>query len=483
MDDMDVMEEPAVLVAGVHRSVRWLDGQESAFAGELVADGELLRVRVDALAVPDVLWRFAAAEHVGGVRDVVRRSDGHDALLPWCAESVDVFLARRETAERPLLAGEIVTLVGSMLRGVVETADETATPGEEEVQGRWWLDHDMRPLFVPGAGSSCAGASVEIIARIRERCADRAMERTLGDVLAGAADPRAVIRSIDLWEAELTELAAPRPLEREVHPPERVSAIPLHQALLPQEAQRVVTHRSLQLRARRYGAAMLGWLRDRRPRRPVRIATSRTPGAKSGAGPAAGTGGRGRMLLIGAAVAAVVLLGGLLWPTSGDSSATEAHDRASTSAGASEDAAAPADTASPGEKTSPPRPTAAETAPPTPDDADDEPARKRETAEQSAAALLRAIASCGAAGDSRCADVVVDGAGESVMQRLGGADPAREITPVEDYGDIAVVRLGAVGEHGDAAARGEQMLVMVRDEEEWLVRDVYDVADQPSDAG
>ena len=44
---------------------------------------------------------------------------------------------------------------------------------------------------------------------------------------------------------------------------------------------------------------------------------------------------------------------------------------------------------------------------------------------------------------------------------------------MEDYGDVSVLRLGPSGE------RGEQMLVLVRQEDGWLGRDLYDVADQP----
>ncbi len=55
---------------------------------------------------------------------------------------------------------------------------------------------------------------------------------------------------------------------------------------------------------------------------------------------------------------------------------------------------------------------------------------------------------------------------------------------VDEYGDVAVVRLGAPvaapGEEGEGEpAAPEQMLVLVRQDEKWLVRDVYGVADQP----
>ena len=194
------------------------------------------------------------------------------------------------------------------------------------------------------------------------------------------------------------------------------------------------------------------------------------------------------MLAVGAAVAGVVLLGGLLWPTQGeDSSATAASgvrggqpDAGSTMPPAPGDhEQASADAAEEAEmQTETTESTGGQDvvdAPPA--GAGDAPSSQKGDVEQAAAGLLRVIAGCGADGDSRCAAAIADGAAEFVLERLRGSDAARRITPVEDYGDIAVVRLAASGE------RGEQMLVMAREKDRWLVRDVYDVADQPSDAG
>lgn len=445
---MDAMEDAAVVIPGAYRCVRSLDSRESPFAGELVADGERLSVRVDAERVADSLWSFASAEHVAGVRDVARRSDGQDALLPWCTDTVDAFLGRRAAAGRSPTAGEIVTLVGSLLRGVAEMAERGGTGST--IVGCWWLADDGRPLFAPGEGSDCASAATEIIARVRDACTDRALGRALGEILEGLADLRVVMREIGRWEAELTELAAPRPLEREVYAPERVSAIPLHQALLPQDARRVNRQRSSVMSG---AVAMAVTVRSRwerlwesaRDRWPQRVAGTQKPAVPAR--------GRGRMLLIGTAVAAAVLTGGLLWPTGvEDTSAIASAERTTQPS--------PSETAEPGPAAS---------APPSP--------AAGATVEQHATGLLREVVECVSEGDSRCASAVVDGAGETVLERLAGADASRDLTPIEDYGDIAVVRLGAVGEHS------EQMLVIVREHKRWLVRDVYDVADQPSDAG
>ena len=44
---------------------------------------------------------------------------------------------------------------------------------------------------------------------------------------------------------------------------------------------------------------------------------------------------------------------------------------------------------------------------------------------------------------------------------------------IEDYGDVAAARIGS-----DA---GTQMVVIIRRDAEWRIRDVYDVVDPPSE--
>lgn len=460
---MDDVEEGApALVPGAHRVIRRLDAEESAFAGDLVSDGDRQRVRAPASAVDPVLWEFAGAEHVAGVRDVVRARDGHDALLPWCADAVDVLLARRASAEDPLTAGEVVTLVGSMLRGIVEIA-------ERDLRGRWWLDDAARPVFVPGEGAACAPAAAGIIDRLRQDRADRALDRVLEQIAAQAGDHRLVARHLDEWERTLTELAAPRPLNRDVHAPERVRAIPLHRERMrePQDAgeRPALRERVAGLRMR-VAASVLAlrerW-RDRTPRRPGHVRED----GESGARPP-----RGRMLLVGAAAAGAVLVGGLLWPGGDDSSATERVPAGIETNAPEETPAAAGATAAPatGEAVSEqPEPDAGG------ETHADEPAAG--TPEHSATLLLKRIDACRAEEDAECADAVVAGSGAAARERLGPDSARRAVTLIEDYGDIAVIRLAPDDGHS------EQMLVIVRQNDGWLVRDVYDVADQPSGKG
>ncbi|BDZ38176.1 hypothetical protein [Microbacterium suwonense] len=450
----------AELVPGAHRTIRRLERSDSPYAGVLIADGDRQRVRVDASDVDAVLWDLAGAQHVAGVRDIVREAGGQAAVLPWCVEPVEVFLARRAAAQRPLSVGEAVTLVGSLLRGIAEM-------GGRSVGGRWWLDDSCRPLFVPGDGPSCGQAAITILERLRQDGTDRALERVLARICAGAEDHRVVQRSMDGWERELTDLAAPRALERDVHAPERVRTIPLHRSRLPQvEPDGRREHRSMRERLVRLWASALERVRPLNPRRIS--ATDRSGEATDARRP------RGRMLLVGVAAASAVLIVGLLWPGGGD-------DAVSPRAVAADDGTATAATGEPEDaaQEEAEREQRRDSASP---DSSDEPDASRPVRDEgdvtdAAVRLLTRIDDCRNEEDTACAEAAVPGGGAVIQERLGQDASERDATLIEDYGDVAVIRLAA------GAETGEQMLVIVRTDAGWLVRDVYDVADQPSGSG
>lgn len=469
-EGMDDADEGAALVPGAHRVIRRLEST-AAFAGDLVSDGDRQRVRADADGADETLWRFSGAEHVAGVRDVVRTREGQAVLLPWCADSVDAVLARRLAAGRALAAGEVVTLVGSLLRGVIEVAGH-------DLRGRWWLDDEARPLFVPGEGTTCAGAAVEIIERLRRDCKDRALERLLRRVADAAADHRVVLRTLDAWEHELSELAAPRPIDVAVYAPELVRELPVHRARLPEDAERMQHGSSLRdrlddIRARM--AARLNVVRAGVGRlRPRPRGQGRMPGERRRS-PGDGRTPRRRMLLVGVAVAAVVLTGGLMWPPGGDDApGTDAAAGEGAPDSPAEVGPIPAEASAPADAAQSPDGRGAEHANQPAEDAADAPSVAG-SIEVAVTGLLVAIDSCRADDDAECDGAVVRGAVDDIRERLGPGSATREVSLIEDYGDIAVLRLGRAEE------RREQMIVIVRENDEWLVRDVYDVADQPSE--
>jgi len=124
-------------------------------------------------------------------------------------------------------------------------------------------------------------------------------------------------------------------------------------------------------------------------------------------------------------------------------------------------------------------------------DASSEASRDMDPTEQdedpivAASALLEAALACAESDDAQCAEAVIPGATAALptLVEIAAANPTPHL--VDEYGDVAVVRVergvGALDEDSvDAASMSMgHILVLVRSDKKWLVRDVYDVADQP----
>ena len=114
-----------------YRVVRLL-GTEFPWAGALVCGpAGATAVAVDAAVLGDAWWGWRASPsgHILGPIDLLRRTDGHDVLLPVCTELLSEFLDRHPD----LTAGEGVTVAVSLLRGVGEIRDSA----EEVKRGRF----------------------------------------------------------------------------------------------------------------------------------------------------------------------------------------------------------------------------------------------------------------------------------------------------------------------------------------------------------
>ncbi|MGH3692321.1 MAG: hypothetical protein ACRDT7_19490, partial [Microbacterium sp.] len=467
-------ERRTSLVPGAHRVIRTVDATEGPFAGTLVTDGERVVVRVDAASLSGwVGWRFSGAEHIAAPLDVSRHSGGHDALLPWCTDRVLGFLGRRTAAGAGVAPGECSTVVISLLRGL----DELGQGAEGVCTGVWWLTDGGRPLFVIGEGPDARAAVVEILRQLREHSTDRVLKRALRVIEEGLgktlAQPRLPRKLTEAWEQELLSVAAAQPLERGTHAPERARdiarAVTSRDVVTAPAAQRLRADRSRTREARRVvdgvgvvrGAAhaiareIRGWLEAARRIRSARdTATAKSMGRSEARGHL-----RRRSLLVAAAAAGLVLVGGLLLPN-GDASgeAPDATERVSSE-----------DPSSARDEPQPQGTPAAADAP-----GEDDGMRPVPVAEEdpavAAAALLKTIADCRARSDSSCADAVA-GDSEGVMDALGASEPVPSSAElVDSYGDVAVVRLGMDVSSGDAT---QMMVVLIRAEEKWLVRDVY----------
>nr|WP_201469861.1 hypothetical protein [Microbacterium hydrocarbonoxydans] len=512
MNSADARHDSVVLIPGAHRVIRILDKDEGPFAGALVSDRESVAVMTDADALGGWAgWAHAGDEHVAAPVDVVRRRDGHDVLLPWCTERVSVFLGRREAVGELLSAGEVSTLVGSLLRGLDELRRSPA--GTEA--GEWWLSDQGRPLFVIGAGDDARLSAAKLVDVLHRTAVDRMLARLLAGIRDGlrkdSERPGAPQRQLHLWEAELLAIASPRPLRRDSHAPERVRDIEMVRSLRaePLESRRSVRaaargdemhgrssvlHRFLVtvlVTLRGVGRAAVHRMRRLAPAaRAVgnghhdRVTEPRRADPEREGAVGAPSRSRRRFLVAGAA-AAIILAGGLLWPegaTEGapaaDGSAS-AHD--STVATNADDpegtgAAAPAPTARSGSREDDP----AQSAPSGPPEH-----AAHEDPVQAASRLSSSMRDCAESGDEACLQALVPGstAMHDLLSTgsLGVIDAQSEFTLVDEYGDVAVVRVtSAVEADEEALAVSERLLVLVRADDEWLVRDAYDVADQPS---
>lgn len=494
MNEPDAAADASALVPGAHRLIRVLGNGEGPFAGDLVSYGDSVAVCADAASLAGWDgWRLSGSEHVAGALDLRRRTDGQDVLLPWCTESVSVFLGRRRAAEDPLSAGEIGTLVASALRGLREA-------GDAAVEGQWWLSHDGCPLFVfdtdatakDSARSRGIGeATGALVTQIEAGVTDRQLKRLLAEISAGLERARIPLADEQRWETELFAVAAPRALRTDLFVPERARALDPNGELrgrvtgdgwserVTRRERRAVLKRPAVLDRRRSVPELLGGattaIGDWRGRftRETRRDIKRLKDVKTGTP-------RRRSMLVAGAAAVAVLAGGLMWPTGSTDE--------SLSAAGSEIRATERPTSS--EPTKDPEPVAssdpaADSAAPDDTESDetttDAPSQDPQThdgaegdALNAAPGLLEAIVACRASEDAVCASALVPGAHLPEDGAAVGGSEASTATLVDDYGDIAVIRLTPVD-----AGETEQMLVLVRQNELWLVRDVYDVANQP----
>ncbi|WP_341945335.1 hypothetical protein [Microbacterium sp. LWH11-1.2] len=480
MADVEIEDRGTALLPGAHRVVRALDPTEGPFSGVLVTRGDAVAVRVDATALAGWLgWRFAGAEHVAGPVDVIRRADGHDALLPWCTDRVLGFLVRRAAAGSALSSGECSTLVVSLLRGLDELGE-----GAAGVQtGVWWLTDGGRPILVLGQGEDPRSGAAEIIERLTEHSGDKALTRVLGGVQQGLVkalpQPRVPRRLLEEWEKELLAIAAPRPIGRESHAPERArdvarTAVDVDRSLTPVRGMRrggLRSRSSSERRERSPFAVGFGMLRSIASGIRARL-EGRTGGSAvrrtAAESDAPRSSSRRRALIVAGGAAAVVLAGGLLWPTGDAAESADAARRTAPPVWTSDDAT---ESPAPGDAGSD---AAASPSPPADDGGP----------EAAAIALLALVAECHTTEDRVCADAVAEGSVGvvDVLGDRGEGTPTVEL--VDEYGDVAVVRLGLAGGRpddgaADATTAPEQMLVLERQKERWLVRDVYGVADQP----
>lgn len=434
-----VAEAPEDLLRRGYREIRRLaDDGQAPWAGTLVCapDGQT-GILLDAAALGAQWrgWSAAAAGHVLGPLDVLRRPDGHDVLLPVCTERLSDFLARRGGPHSDLSAGEAVTVAVSLLRGLAEL------DADEPERGCWWLTDSGRPVFATGASDDDLHTQT---GDLLQRLADDApaLSGALAPVIAVMADAPRRSRAGQHAERELFAVAEPLALATTTFGPRRArtDAVPPRD-----EASTNPIRRGWMLNLVQHVDADWADVVSRTTTGIWRRATTARASSR-------------RPWLLAAGVAVAVLIAGLVWPTGSEDPATaEPEPLPSVSADPSATSAAQG---------------AVDDDTPAPDAATDATGSAVGDLATIAGELLTARTACD--GDSACLAAIQESAGAAFP--AGATDltaDARTVTLLDEFGGAAVLRVDA-REAGSAS----QLVVLVRVEETWLLRDVYDVAQQ-----
>jgi len=434
------------LLGAPYRPVRTVRAKEDApWQGVLAREeGGGMRLLVDAGELgPDWSgWDAAPDGHVLAALDVARRRDGHDVVLPVCVERLEDFLRRR--AQRlALTPGEAVTLGVSLLRGCAQLVSAPDGAGE------WWLDDGGRPVLATDVGSR----------RARDATADAMTALDLDPTLRRTWD--AALRAIKADRLSVTDLVAAEDALFALATPEPLGTTSLgpRAALDVAAAARTESAPDAADAPRSVWQTLLHGV-DADLADTVSHATTAVWRRLSGR-PATGgevKGSRRMPWIVAGGVAAAVLVAGAVWPAGGPATAD----------GSAVPTAEPSPSASAASGS---------------DDGDgtggvEDPAAAGAGSPDDLAAvtadLLDARIAC--AGDEPCVSrVAVEPAAlAEVTGAIDLAAPGRTVTLLDDFGDVAVLRLDAID--GGVAP---QLVVILRTDEKWLLRDVHDVAQQP----
>lgn len=429
---------------------------EAPYPGSL-RQGTPARYAVRAADLPTAVWRAPADGHVLAAVDLDRDEDGVVALLPR--------LVGRFTPTRVVRTdGERVTAAVSLLRGAV-LADEL-----DLTDGRWWLTDALRPVLVPTPGDAswrpqtadhlgelAEGARMPELAAVLERASallrDEAISgrrcAELEDELFGLADAEPLVERSEAEPATRRHADDEPRMRGGFVATETAGA--LARLIDPDIARRVVE-----------AVAAVANRRFRRRTAPAEPTKSR--------------GSRRPLLLAVVGVVAATLAVGFAWPepTGGD--------------GVDTTTAAPAgESVAPGAE----RPVSVETpvADAEPDQAASEapgetpqteapsvdaqaPALSPGQDAEAAAAIVDALSACVQDAATTCRTDILERPDAVVPPGAASADAERTVSVVDDLGGVVVARAESPGVT-------PQIVVLVEQDGKWLVRDVYDVADQP----
>ncbi len=422
MEPTDLLAPPAAL--------RTLEPPGAPYRGVLRAsDPPTLWVAAD--EVPDAPWDASLDEHLLAPVDIARTGAGVALVLPVCpVRLVDLVHRRLSIADE-----EIVTIAVSLLRGCAAASARGGT------RGVWWVTADGRPVLAVDDAEDAFGVAARVLGDLVGDRRDLLAEavRSASEALGDERDLR---RRQDGLEEALFAAAAPGPLVIDAAPVRArelsvlsrgPTAVDVGAHLDPGVAGRV---RAAVDQA--VAAVAAGWRPRRvRPREPA---------------PAAPRTRRRAPVLLGALVAVVVVLVGALWPAPPYGDGGPRSSAAAPSATVSSAATGPSPPASEGLDA------AAEYGP---------------GAIEAGGEALAAYAQCP---EDACRTALREGAGPPLPAGPATqALPGRSIEVIDDYGGVAVLRVSAPG----VTAQFAVVVQAPGGTPTWLIRDVYDAADQP----
>ncbi|MDF2919576.1 MAG: hypothetical protein K0S70_3793 [Microbacterium sp.] len=433
---------------------------EVPFAGEILATSDGAVYRVSAADVPRPVWAARPDGHLLAVEDVDRIAGTTVAILPL----LDTRLCG---GEQPfdLTPGQAVTLAVSVLRGAAEAAESDCHEGE------WWSTTQGRPVLVPSGDRAWELSSRLVLDRI----ADAVLPRRIRDRLDEALSDRVTLPfTVPGLEDDLFAVATPEPFAVSVS-----ASSPSARDVREHDTAGHLGARPGPAPLARDAAAGLvdGEVVERLTdvlssvRAAVRRVSDRLPARRGGHGAEAddksgGTAtGRRRVPVVALAAVATTLVVGLLWPEGGesDNGSASARDVPEDSImrptprhdAAQETSAAPVPAA---EKAPAPVSGAPE------DDEEADPV----------GSAIDELARCWREEDEQCRAAILERPDAALPEGVATSAGPREANLLDDLGGVEVVRVD-----DPSGTLPAQVVVLVRRDDKRLVRDVYDVADQP----
>lgn len=428
--------------------LRRVTARESPYAGTLVRSPAGVHLLIDPEQVPsgELFWTPQDDTHVLRAIDVVHMGNARadaatGALVEACREPLETYLDIRDGLRAPVTASECATIMISLLRG----ANELRAAARKDVGGVWWLSATARPVFALMADAEPARESAcRILDRLPLQDPRAGAVRDAISAVLRADDVRA--GGIDACERAVFEWAEPGPLRPSSEAPSlvRVPAAPAPADMLRRAEPVVSVPDEPGAFDRLVRGGDGGWQETLADVAASARGAWRSVRRSSGADRPVR---RGRLVLAAVGVGVALAIAFTLFAPDAESEPVDSAPSATVT---------PALPAGATPMTSPGTLAG--------DDVLDLP--------RAAGVIMDAVSTC--AGDAACVQTIAERPDLAPAAGAATAPAAvRTLHLVDDYGDVAVIRAEADG-------YPQQLVVIARHDDKWLLREVLDLTQQPS---